>query len=98
MPHSGVALSQERPTKRWERGKVGMQSISYARHHFPPEVVRHTIRLYRRYTLSYCDIEELLAERGIEVSCETIRRWVLMTACACSSAPRGVRSLTVGGT
>jgi len=33
--------------------------------------------LYLRFTLSYRDVEELLAERGLDVSCETVRRWVL---------------------
>lgn len=54
-----------------------MQPISYARHQFPPEVIRHAIWLYLRFTLSYHDVEELLAERGLEVSYETARRWVL---------------------
>src|SRR5215203_5023540 len=54
-----------------------MQSISYARHHFPPEVIRHAVWLYLRFTLSYRDVEELLAERGLDVSYETVRRWVL---------------------
>jgi putative transposase len=55
----------------------GMQPISYARHQFPPEVIRHAVWLYLRFTLSYRDVEELLAERGLDVSYETIRRWVL---------------------
>jgi putative transposase len=54
-----------------------MLSISYARHQFPPEVIRHAIWLYLRFTLSYRDAEELLAERGLEVSYETVRRWVI---------------------
>lgn len=54
-----------------------MQPISYARHQFPPEVIRYAIWLYLRFTLSYRDVEELLAERGLEVSYETVRRWVL---------------------
>jgi putative transposase len=54
-----------------------MQAISYARHHFPPEIIRHAVWLYLRFTLSYRDVEELLAERGIELSYETVRRWVL---------------------
>jgi putative transposase len=53
-----------------------VQRISYDRHRFPPEVIRHAIWLYLRFTLSYRDVEELLAERGLEVSYETIRRWV----------------------
>ena len=53
-----------------------MQSISYARHQFPPEVIRYAIWLYLRFTLSYRDVDEILAERGIEASYATIRRWV----------------------
>ncbi|MBA3587558.1 MAG: IS6 family transposase [Chloroflexi bacterium] len=53
-----------------------MGSISYARHRFPPAVIRHAVWLYFRFTLSFRDVEELLAERGIEVSYETVRRWV----------------------
>jgi putative transposase len=54
-----------------------MQPISYARHQFPPEVIRHAVCLYLRFTLSYRDVEELLAERGLDVSYETVRRWVI---------------------
>src|SRR5215203_3657271 len=54
-----------------------MQPISYARHQFPTEIIRHATWLYLRFTLSYRDVEELLAERGIETSYETVRRWVL---------------------
>jgi putative transposase len=54
-----------------------MQPISYARHQFPAELIQHAIWLYLRFTLSYRDVEELLAERGIETSYETVRRWVL---------------------
>lgn len=54
-----------------------MQPISYARHQFPAEIIRHATWLYLRFTLSYRDVEELLAERGIETSYESIRRWVL---------------------
>ena len=54
-----------------------MQIISYARHHFPSDVIRHAVWLYLRFTLSYRDVEELLAERGIQASYETVRRWVL---------------------
>ena len=54
-----------------------MQPISYRRHQFPPEVIHHAISLYLRFTLSYRDVEELLAERGLEISYETIRQWVI---------------------
>ena len=51
--------------------------ISYARHQFPPVVIQHAVWLYTRFTLSYRDVEDLLVERGLEVSHETIRRSVL---------------------
>ena len=52
-------------------------TISFARHQFPPAIIRHAIWLYLRFTLSYRDVEDLLAERGLDVSYETVRRWVL---------------------
>src|SRR6059058_1145443 len=54
-----------------------MDQLSYSRHRFPPPVIQHSIWLYIRFTLSYRDVEDLLAERGLEVSYETVRRWVL---------------------
>ena len=54
-----------------------MQPVSYRHHQFPPGVIRHTVWLYLRFTLSYRDVEEPLAERGLEISYEAIRRWVL---------------------
>jgi putative transposase len=54
-----------------------MTTISFARHQFPPAIIQHAVWLYVRFTLSYRDVEELLAERGLDVSYETVRRWVL---------------------
>jgi transposase-like protein len=54
-----------------------LQPISYKRHRFPAEVIRHAVWLYFRFTLSLRDVEELLAQRGIEVSYETIRCWTI---------------------
>jgi transposase-like protein len=53
-----------------------MQKISYDGYRFPPEIIRQAIWLYLRFTLSFRDVEDLLAERGIVVSYETVRRWV----------------------
>jgi len=53
-----------------------MKKISYSGYRFPPEVIHQAIWLYFRFTLSLRDVEDLLAERGIFVSYETIRRWV----------------------
>ena len=53
-----------------------MIKISYSGYRFPPEIIQHAIWLYLRFTLSFRDVEDLLSERGITVSYETIRRWV----------------------
>ena len=54
-----------------------MNKISYSRHRFPSEIIRYAVWLYFRFPLSYRDVEDLLTERGIDVSYETIRRWAL---------------------
>src|ERR1039458_9732738 len=54
----------------------GMKKISYKGHRFPPEIIQQAIWVYLRFTLSFRDVEDLLAERGIAVSYKTIRRWV----------------------
>ena len=53
-----------------------MKKISYSGYRFPPEIIDRAIWLYLRFTLSFRDVEDLLAEGGIVVSYETIRRWV----------------------
>jgi hypothetical protein len=53
-----------------------MTEISYSGYHFPSEIIQQAIWLYVRFTLSFRDVEDLLAERGITVSYETVRRWV----------------------
>jgi putative transposase len=53
-----------------------MTKISYAGYRFPPVIIQQAIWLYVRFTLSFRDVEDLLAERGIAVSYETVRRWV----------------------
>ena len=54
-----------------------MKPISnlYKRHRFPPEIIQYTVWLYYRFNLSHRDIEDLLTERGIAVSYESIRLW-----------------------
>ena len=47
----------------------------YRGYRFPPEVIAHAVWLYFRFHLSFRDVEELLAERGIIVSYEAIRHW-----------------------
>ena len=50
-------------------------AISYRGHRFPAEIISHGVWLYYRFSLSFRDVEDLLAERGVEVSYETIRQW-----------------------
>ena len=57
-----------------------MPDISYRRHRFPPVIIQHAVWLYLRFTLSYRDVEELLAERRLDISYETVRCWVLKHA------------------
>jgi putative transposase len=47
----------------------------YHGYRFPPEIISHAIWLYHRFCLSFRDVEDLLAERGVEVSYESIRQW-----------------------
>jgi len=54
-----------------------MDKLSYRRHCFPSIVIQQAVWLYFRFALSYRDVEDLLAERGIDVSYETVRRWAL---------------------
>ena len=56
---------------------MGTVSVSYKRHRFPRELIAHAVWLYFRFPLSFRLIEEMLLERGIIVSYETIRRWSL---------------------
>jgi putative transposase len=53
-----------------------MKKISYSGYRFPPEIIHQAIWLYLRFTLSFRDVEDLLAERGVTVSYDTVRRWV----------------------
>jgi len=54
-----------------------MRALSFKRHRFPPDIIRYAVWLYFRFTLSFRDVEELLAQRRIEVSYETIRCWTI---------------------
>jgi putative transposase len=49
-----------------------MAEISYRSHRFPPVVIQDAVWLYLRFTLSYRDVEDLLAERGLDISYETM--------------------------
>jgi len=54
-----------------------MNPLSFKCYRFRPTIIRHSIWLYARFTPSLRDVEELLAERGLDVSYETVRRWFL---------------------
>jgi len=54
-----------------------MKPISYRCHRFPADIIRHAVWFYARFTLSYRDVEDLLAERGLDISFEPVRRWFL---------------------
>ena len=55
--------------------QMGKQTTLYKRHRFPPEIIQYAVWLYHRFNLSQRDIQDLLAERGIIVSYESIRKW-----------------------
>ena len=76
---------------QWYR--VGMTTISYAGYRFPAEIIQHAVWIYLRFTLSYRDVEELLAERGIDVSYETVRRWVTAFGPRCARRLRAARRM-----
>ena len=54
---------------------MNIRTSLYKRHRFPREIIQYAVWLYYRFNLSHRDIEDLLAERGIEVSYESIRLW-----------------------
>ncbi|HMR11934.1 MAG TPA: IS6 family transposase, partial [Polyangiaceae bacterium] len=53
------------------------QDIRYKRHRFPPQIIAHVVWLHARFNLSLREVEELMLERGVDVSNETIRRWTV---------------------
>ncbi len=54
-----------------------MKPTSFKRHRFPADVIRHAVWLYFRFSLSFRDVEELMAARGVDVSYETVRCWTI---------------------
>ncbi len=73
-----------------------MKKISYSRHRFPATVIHRAVWLYFRFLLSFRNVEEMLAERGIDASYETIRRWVLKFGPAIASNIRSRRVQSSG--
>ena len=58
----------------------------FHRHRFPAGVISYAVWLYYRFPLSHRDVEELLAERDIQVSYETVRRWAIKFGALCGGA------------
>jgi putative transposase len=56
-------------------GRMTRAPDPHYRHRFPAEIISHAVGFYHTFCLSLRDVELMLAERGIEVSYETIRRW-----------------------
>ncbi len=57
--------------------KTTTTAPSYTRHRYPAEIIAHAVWLYFRFSLSFRDVEELMAARGVTLSYETVRRWTL---------------------
>ena len=53
---------------------MSTQNPHYCGYRFPPEIISHAVWLYHRFCLSFCDVEDLLAERGVTVSYEALRQ------------------------
>ncbi|NIA72108.1 IS6 family transposase [Pelagibius litoralis] len=68
-----------------------MDAISYRNHHYPASIVQRSVWLYARFNLSLRDVEELMAERGMVVSYETVRRWVARFGPQIAKRLRGTR-------
>ena len=75
---------------------MGVEAPSYRGFRFPVEIISHCVWLYHRFPLSFREVEEMMLERGIVVSHETIRQWcakfgpdLRQRATAASSSPGG---------
>ncbi len=64
--------------------------IIFKRHRFPPQIIAHAVWLYLRFNLSLREVEEMLLERGIDVSYETVRRWIAKFGLPLSGGPVSV--------
>ncbi|MFE3901210.1 IS6 family transposase [Streptomyces sp. NPDC059153] len=67
---------------------VSSVSPSYRGHRYPVEIISHCVWLYHRFPLSFREVEELMLERGVVVSYETVRRWCLKFGQAYANALR----------
>jgi putative transposase len=65
------------------------QNLDYRGYRFPPEIISYAVWLYHRFSLSFRDVEELLAERGVTVCYEAVRLWCLRFGQAFAKRLRG---------
>jgi len=72
---------------------MNKRKLIYYGYRFPSEIISHAVWLYHRYYLSFRDVEDLLAERGIVVSYETIRNWCNTTVQRMLEQSRNVEAL-----
>ena len=72
-------------------------ALNFANKQFPPATILMAVRWYAAYKLSYRNIEELLAERGVQVDHATIHRWVLVYAPQLEAAFRNGKKRAVSG-
>ena len=77
-------------------GECLVRLISFKRHRFPPDVIRNAVWLYFRLTLSIRDVEELLAQRGVDASREAVRYWVIKFGPLITASLRRRRSSPTG--
>jgi transposase-like protein len=73
-----------------------MGKISYSRYRFPPAIIQRAIWLFLRFWMSFRDVEEMLAERGVEVSYEAVCRWGLKFGPVFAANKRSIRPRTSG--
>ena len=90
---SGLAEEAER-VRRPRAARPHVDRSAFAGFRFPPEVIMVAVRWYLRYGLSYRDVEELLAERGVEVDHVTVYRWVQRFTPLFADAARPLRHAT----
>jgi transposase-like protein len=76
----------------FQRTETRMARISFRLYRFAAEVIRHAVWLYFRFTLSFRDVEELLAQRGIEVCDETVSCWTIKFGPQIAAKPKRRRA------
>src|SRR5512135_921075 len=76
-PERYCQLAEKRKPWHTDGMKTNTTAPNYKGFRFPPEIISHAVWLYFRFSLSFRDVEELLAQRGIVVTYETVRQWCL---------------------